>query len=519
MESIQTTRALSFKPNTLSFVREQVNINSPTRINEAIDLLIQWIQKQNHFIKKDFSREYLERCVIISKGSVERAKRKMEKSYTFRTLMPELLQFSNPRDLMKEYEGSIINVVLPQLTDGHDRVYVMRNCGQKFTSFTNYYKFLLMMCEYFQAKDYNNGVIGVFDYIDANVLEIVKTINIVEARQLITIVTEGFSLRLKGVHFMTSSKAIDTLVSLLKQALSEKLAKRIHVHRDLTSLKEHFPLEILPIEYGGKEKSMYKLQADHFIEATVVTAKGSIEGAKKQIDSACTMRTMLPHFFGVTDFTKDFANVFDIGSAIVMPKLTEEHHRIFVLKSKGPITSSAQLLNFYRFGICLGEYMKAHDYVASYQCIFDIRLANVSDVIKNLNPMDLRQIITIIVECYGLRIKGLHIVSNSKVVDTLIAILKTLLKPKMIQRLQHHKDCDTLIQLFGKEYLPEDLGGTEPSVKDLRDAWAEVLHAPEFTEYIRDMDNAKTDESFRPKCKFNEEYAGMPGTFRVLSVD
>lgn len=45
------------------------------------------------------------------------------------------------------------------------------------------------MCEYFQANDYSNGVVGVFDYFDGNVLEVVKSINLVEIRQLLTIVT------------------------------------------------------------------------------------------------------------------------------------------------------------------------------------------------------------------------------------------------------------------------------------------------------------------------------------------
>lgn len=47
---------------------------------------------------------------------------------------------------------------------------------------------------------------------------------------------------------------------MVKQVLSEKIAKRIHVHKDFATLKDYIPLEILPIEYGGKEKSMHELQ-------------------------------------------------------------------------------------------------------------------------------------------------------------------------------------------------------------------------------------------------------------------
>lgn len=38
------------------------------------------------------AREYLERSIIISKGSVERAKAKMDKICTFRTLFPHFFK-------------------------------------------------------------------------------------------------------------------------------------------------------------------------------------------------------------------------------------------------------------------------------------------------------------------------------------------------------------------------------------------------------------------------------------------
>ncbi|CAK1541709.1 unnamed protein product [Leptosia nina] len=259
--------------------------------------------------------------------------------------------------------------------------------------------------------------------------------------------------------------------------------------------------------------------SDHYIEATILTAKGSVEQAKKQIDKICTMRTLVPQFFGITNLPEDIKNVLGVGSVVIMPKLNKLNQRIYVLQVHGPVTSSSQFLDFYRFGFVLGDYMKEHDYITSYQCVVDIRKANISDLVGYMNPMELRQVLTLIVECYGLRIKGIHLVSNSKLIDTFIGILKTLLKPKMVQRLQHHTDCSSLVEAIGKEYLPEDLGGTEPTIKETRARWTEVLYASKFLDYLREMNKATTDENCRPRHKFNEEYAGMPGTFRVLSVD
>ncbi|XP_038215010.1 uncharacterized protein LOC119834647 isoform X2 [Zerene cesonia] len=208
-----------------------------------------------------YAREYLERAIIICKGSTEKAKKKLDKTCTFRTLMPAFFEIHNPRDLVKEYDNIVIDGFLPKLTKDHYRVYVLRNIGKRFeSSFSNYYKFTIMLCEYLQRYDYCNGILVLFDYRETNIMELLKNISIMELRQALTIVVEGFSFRIKGLHFLTSSKTIETFINMVvKQVLNEKLVNRIHVHKDISTLKEHIPLEILPVEYGGKEKSMEKI--------------------------------------------------------------------------------------------------------------------------------------------------------------------------------------------------------------------------------------------------------------------
>lgn len=56
MESL-SDRILRFRPNTLLEVRKELNLDKPGRIEEAIDILEDWVQKQPHFAKKDF-REF-----------------------------------------------------------------------------------------------------------------------------------------------------------------------------------------------------------------------------------------------------------------------------------------------------------------------------------------------------------------------------------------------------------------------------------------------------------------------------
>lgn len=70
---------------------------------------------------------------------------------------------------------------------------------------------------------------------------------------------EGFGTKIKGIHILNAPTFVDRLVFLLKQALREKVASRLHVHNSYEDLHKHIPKEILPKDYGGDEQYCSKL--------------------------------------------------------------------------------------------------------------------------------------------------------------------------------------------------------------------------------------------------------------------
>lgn len=75
----------------------------------------------------------------------------------------------------------------------------------------------------------------------------------------INFLQNGYGARVKALHFLSTSKLIDALVSMVKQLLTAKLSDRIKMHKTLDSLQKDIPKEVLPTEYGGEEKSLYEL--------------------------------------------------------------------------------------------------------------------------------------------------------------------------------------------------------------------------------------------------------------------
>ncbi|RVE47537.1 hypothetical protein evm_007796 [Chilo suppressalis] len=258
MEVLKEDAILEFPKDTLQVIRNTYELDKPGVIDKTIDILELWLKKQDHFVKKDFSREYLERCIIRSKGSVERSKERLDKMCTARTMMPEFFTNENPKDFKLQF---LQDVFLPKLTKDYYRVYILKNFSQEFTSefFTECYKRMIRFVEYLFEHDYCYGVFVVLDLREANIMEFLKKFDVVQLGQFMNIMLKTYSLRVKGIHLVSTSKLITTVVSLLKQVVSEKIASRIGVHKDFNTIYEHVEKHILPEEYGGKEIPMTEL--------------------------------------------------------------------------------------------------------------------------------------------------------------------------------------------------------------------------------------------------------------------
>ncbi|XP_045454056.1 alpha-tocopherol transfer protein-like [Melitaea cinxia] len=231
------------------------------------------------------------------------------------------------------------------------------------------------------------------------------------------------------------------------------------------------------------------------------------------------MRTLLPHFFTDWNIKTDFASATEPVWTILLPKLTDEHYRVEVVKFNNVPLHPSQNMEFFRSTIVLSEYIRAHDYMNGFLVIVDISEVKLVDILPKINLMYLRQALSIYIEGYGMRVKSIHLVTTSKVLDTLLAVIKQVMSPKIAGRVHIHKTMDEINEFVPKRILPKDYGGEERSIKELYEEWLEVLTSDDHIKYMRDINEARTDEVYRQSDKFNEQCAGMPGTFRLLSID
>uniref|UniRef100_A0A663E9I4 Alpha tocopherol transfer protein n=1 Tax=Aquila chrysaetos chrysaetos TaxID=223781 RepID=A0A663E9I4_AQUCH len=72
---------------------------------------------------------------------------------------------------------------------------------------------------------------------------------------------DSFPLKVRGIHLINEPLFFHPVLALIKPFLTEKIKDRVYMHGNnyVQSLTEHFPISILPQEYGGEEVSMEEL--------------------------------------------------------------------------------------------------------------------------------------------------------------------------------------------------------------------------------------------------------------------
>ncbi|KAL4707250.1 hypothetical protein ACJJTC_008331 [Scirpophaga incertulas] len=121
-------------------------------------------------------------------------------------------------------------------------------------------------------------------------------------------------------------------------------------------------------------------------------------------------------------------------------------------------------------------------------------------------------------EAYPVKLKEVHVINVSPLVDKIVNFVKPFIKDKIKERIFLHSDTNDLYKYVPKEMLPTELGGSAGSLKDFHAAWVQKLD--EYTDWFAEQDNIKANEALRPGKPTNyDELFGIDGSFRQLVID
>lgn len=73
-----------------------------------------------------------------------------------------------------------------------------------------------------------------------------------------------YGVKINGIHLVNAPSFVDALITIVKQALRENMAGRLHVHDTYEDLHKAISKDILPEDYGGSSLDITKLSGKLF---------------------------------------------------------------------------------------------------------------------------------------------------------------------------------------------------------------------------------------------------------------
>ncbi|CAH1104011.1 unnamed protein product [Psylliodes chrysocephalus] len=230
-------------------------------LNADVQLVKNWLCKQNH-IPEIPSKHMIEYFIVSNRFSIETTKERLSMYYNIRKLFPSAFQAINPKtNRMKMACSAQYVLPLPKLVDGLYRVIIVGLKEGKSDKFDADCMMgnVLNVYEIRMQEDLTYEDVLILDYQNLHLTHVIRTTP--RHAQMVKLLLEKvYNNRLKEIHIINHSILFNLLFKLAQPLISQNLHKKIHFHDSLSSLLAYIPLDVLPKDYGGNEKSVEELE-------------------------------------------------------------------------------------------------------------------------------------------------------------------------------------------------------------------------------------------------------------------
>ncbi|KAK9496934.1 hypothetical protein O3M35_012883 [Rhynocoris fuscipes] len=277
-------------------------------------------------------------------------------------------------------------------------------------------------------------------------------------------------------------------------------------------------------EWLKRQPHLPQFEDDQRIMTFLRGCKFSLEKTKRKLDFYFTMRAAVPEFFSNRDPTrKEIKDVMEIFHFPPLPGLPPNGRRVIVMRLTEPKLIEPSVTEAMKAVLMIGDIRLKEELtgVAGDVYIFDAAIAtpaNFAAHISKFTPALIKKFLVCVQEGYPVKLKEVHVINTTPVVDTIINFVKPFLKEKIKNRIHIHPDLESLHKQIPKEILPTEYGGEAGPIAAINDKWLEKMIS--YKEWFAEQENIKADESKRPgKPKTYDDLFGMEGSFKQLTID
>uniref|UniRef100_A0A336MFQ7 CSON014692 protein n=1 Tax=Culicoides sonorensis TaxID=179676 RepID=A0A336MFQ7_CULSO len=282
------------------------------------------------------------------------------------------------------------------------------------------------------------------------------------------------------------------------------------IERDVAAIKE----------WLTKQPHLPKDMDDARLRTFLRGCKFSLEKVKKKLDMYYTMRNAIPEFFSNRDINRpEISQILDFVHMPPLPGLTPNGRRVCILRGLDTEIKTSDVTEAMKVALMIGDIRLYEEQVgvAGDVYILDASVATPTHFAK-FTPALVKKFLICVQEAYPVKLKEVHVINVSPLVDTIVNFVKPFLKEKIRERIHLHSSMDSLYKFVPKDMLPIEYGGQAGNIKDLNEQWRQKLK--DYTPWFKEQEASKADETLRPGgSRSADDLFGMDGTFRKLTID
>nr|XP_012146517.1 PREDICTED: uncharacterized protein LOC100877368 isoform X2 [Megachile rotundata] len=318
-------------------------------------------------------------------------------------------------------------------------------------------------------------------------------------------------------HEVKKVAALNSKMLLIQP--TEEMSKQIRVELNENVATRDKDVEIIK-EWLSKQPHLPPFDDDARIMTFLRGSKFSLEKCKKKLDMYFTMRAAIPEFFTNRDITRpELREITKIVQIPPLPGLTKNGRRVIVMRGIDKDLPTPNVAEVMKLVLMIGDVRLKEEQVgvAGDVYILDASVATPAHFAK-FTPALVKKFLVCVQEAYPVKLKEVHVVNVSSVVDSIVNFVKPFLKEKIRNRIFMHSDMNTLYEYIPKEILPTEYGGDAGPIQAIQDTWIKKLE--EYGPWFAQQESVKTNEMLRPgKPKTHDDLFGLDGSFRQLMID
>ncbi|XP_033322708.1 alpha-tocopherol transfer protein-like isoform X2 [Megalopta genalis] len=300
---------------------------------------------------------------------------------------------------------------------------------------------------------------------------------------------------------------------------SEEMSKQIREELNENVTTRDKDVEIIK-EWLSKQPHLPKFDDDQRIMTFLRGCKFSLEKCKRKLDMYFTMRTAIPEFFADRDITRpELREISKLIQIPPLPGLTKNGRRVIIMRGIDKEIPTPNITEAMKMVMMIGDIRLKEELVgvAGDVYILDASVATPAHFAK-FTPTVVKKFLVCVQEAYPVKLKEVHVVNVSPLVDTIVNFVKPFIKEKIRNRIFMHSNLETLYDYIPQEILPKEYGGDAGPIQDIHDTWMKKLE--EYGPWFKEQESVKSNEALRPgKPKTQDDLFGLDGSFRQLSID